>query len=136
MPARSPTARSGSDHQLAGGDARSRHGKTGGASWDGSPCSLSSWTADVLSVQVHPRDEQTDFIPAGESGKSEAWVVLETGPQARIYAGLKPGTTHNDLEQALVRKKVADLLSSFTPEVGDAVFVRRHRSLARRCRRL
>lgn len=86
---------------------------------------------DVLSVQVHPRDGQTDYIPAGESGKSEAWVVLEIGPQARIYAGLKPGTTHKDLEQALVNKKVADLLSSFTPDVGDAVFVRGDRSLAR-----
>ena len=63
------------------------------------------------------------YIPAGESGKSEAWVVLEAGPKSRIYAGLKPGTTRDDLEQALANDKVGDLLSGFKPTVGDAVFV-------------
>ena len=53
---------------------------------------------DKLSVQVHPEDGQRDYIPAGESGKTEAWVVLEAGPASRIYAGLKPGTTQDDLE--------------------------------------
>ena len=38
-------------------------------------------TRVTLSVQVHPSDEQTDYIPAGESGKTEAWVVLETAPE-------------------------------------------------------
>ena len=48
---------------------------------------------DMLSVQVHPSDRQTDYLPAGEHGKTEAWVVLEAGPESRIYAGLNPGTT-------------------------------------------
>ena len=60
---------------------------------------------DVLSVQVHPKDGRPEYIPPGESGKSEAWVVLETGPKSRIYAGLKPGTTRDDLERALVSKQ-------------------------------
>ena len=77
-----------------------------------------------LSVQVHPEDGQKDYIPAGESGKSEAWVVLEAGPASRIYAGLKPGTTQDELERALAGRTVPDLLASFTPRVGDAVFVR------------
>ena len=34
---------------------------------------------DTLSVQVHPSDRQTQYIPAGETGKTEAWVVLEAG---------------------------------------------------------
>ena len=51
-----------------------------------------------LSVQVHPEDEQTNYIPAGESGKTEAWVVLEAARDSRIYAGLKQGTTEDDLE--------------------------------------
>ena len=52
---------------------------------------------DKLSVQVHPADGQTEYIPPGESGKTEAWVVLEAGPKSRIYAGLKRGTTRADL---------------------------------------
>ena len=70
-----------------------------------------------------PGTTRHDYIPPGESGKSEAWVVLETGPKARIYAGLKPGTTQADLERALASKHVADLLASFAPSPGDAVFV-------------
>src|ERR1700761_2755055 len=35
----------------------------------------------VLSVQVHPSDDEKKYIPAGENGKTEAWVVLETGPK-------------------------------------------------------
>ena len=51
---------------------------------------------EMLSVQVHPADTHTDLLPAGETGKTEAWVVLEAGPESRIYAGLKPGTTEAD----------------------------------------
>ena len=79
---------------------------------------------EKLSVQVHPEDEQKDYIPAGESGKSEAWVVLEASPASRIYAGLKPGNTRGDLQQALANRKLADHLASFTPKLGDAVYIR------------
>ena len=79
---------------------------------------------DKLSVQVHPADGQRDYIPAGESGKTEAWVVLEADPASLIYAGLKPGTISADLERGhLAARTVADLLPSFTPQVGDAVFI-------------
>jgi mannose-6-phosphate isomerase len=56
---------------------------------------------DTLSVQVHPSDRKRNYIPAGETGKTEAWVVLEAGAESRIYAGLKPGTTADTLRQAL-----------------------------------
>lgn len=78
---------------------------------------------DTLSVQVHPSDRQTSYLPAGESGKTEAWVVLETGTESRIYAGLKPGTTTAELRRALASGTVADHLSSFRPKPGDAVFI-------------
>ena len=51
---------------------------------------------DMVSVQVHPADLQTEFLTAGESGKTEAWVVLEAQNKSRIYAGLKPGTTADE----------------------------------------
>ena len=56
---------------------------------------------EMLSVQVHPSDAHKDLLPPGETGKTEAWVVLEAGPKSHIYAGLKPGTTADDLRQAL-----------------------------------
>ena len=78
---------------------------------------------EMLSVQVHPGDSHTDLLPRGETGKTEAWVVLEAGTQSRIYAGLKPGTTEADLRQALADGRVADHLASFTPKPGDGVFL-------------
>lgn len=62
-----------------------------------------------VSVQVHPSDKYQCLIPIGETGKTEAWVVLENGPGARIFAGLR------------------------TPTNADGL--RRHRSFVGECRR-
>jgi len=78
---------------------------------------------DTLSVQVHPSDQQVKYIPAGETGKTEAWVVLEAGTKSRIYAGLKPATTIDSLQQALANGTVAEHLASFTPKNGDGIFI-------------
>jgi mannose-6-phosphate isomerase len=78
---------------------------------------------DTLSVQVHPSDRQTDYLPAGEHGKTEAWVVLEADPESRIYAGLKPATTAGTLRRAIANGTVVDHLACFTPKPGDGIFV-------------
>ncbi len=79
---------------------------------------------EMLSVQVHPTKANTNLLPAGETPKTEAWVVLEAGTQSRIYAGLKPETTEADLQRALANGTVADHLACLTPKLGDAVFLR------------
>jgi len=56
---------------------------------------------EMLSVQVHPSDANKSLLPPGETGKTEAWVVVEASPESRIYAGLRPGTTPNDLRRVL-----------------------------------
>ena len=38
---------------------------------------------EMLSVQVHPPDDMTGLIPQGDTGKTEAWVVLEAEPGSR-----------------------------------------------------
>ncbi len=77
----------------------------------------------MLSVQVHPSDEHKGLIPSGETGKTEAWVVLETGKESRICAGLQPGTGLQDLTRALADGTIAELLSYSTPKVGEAFFI-------------
>jgi mannose-6-phosphate isomerase len=79
---------------------------------------------EMLSVQVHPTKANTNLLPAGETPKTEAWVVLEAGTQSRIYAGLKPDTTEADLRRALTNGTVADHLACLTPKPGDAIFLR------------
>ena len=78
---------------------------------------------EMLSVQVHPTAANMDLVPAGETPKTEAWVVLEAATKSRIYAGLKPGTTATNLRQALTNGTVADRLAYFTPKSGAAVFI-------------
>ncbi len=80
-------------------------------------------TRDMLSVQVHPSDAHTELLPAGETGKTEAWVVLEAGTKSRIYAGLQPGTTAENLRQSLENGAVTDHLVWFTPKPGDGVLI-------------
>jgi mannose-6-phosphate isomerase len=79
---------------------------------------------EMLSVQVHPTKANTNLLPAGETPKTEAWVVLEAGTQSRIYAGLEPDTTEADLRRALTNGTVADDLACLTPKPGDAIFLR------------
>jgi mannose-6-phosphate isomerase len=76
----------------------------------------------MLSVQVHPRDDQTALIPPGDTGKTEAWVVLSAAPGARIYAGLKPGTTADDLRR-LTAHNADSHLASFAPHRGQSVLI-------------
>lgn len=77
----------------------------------------------MLSVQVHPSDARPGSLPAGETGKSEAWVVLYAGRASCVYVGLKPGTGPDDLRRAVLGGVVTDLLVRFTPRAGDAFFI-------------
>jgi mannose-6-phosphate isomerase len=76
----------------------------------------------MLSVQVHPPDSKADLIPQGETGKTEAWVVLDAEPDSRVYAGLKPSTGVEDL-RALSKQTVDKYLASFTPRRGEGVLI-------------
>lgn len=78
---------------------------------------------EMLSVQVHPSDTHPELIPAGETGKTEAWVVIEAGNKSRIYAGLQLGTTASDLRHALADETIAEYLVSIVPKPGDGVFI-------------
>jgi mannose-6-phosphate isomerase len=78
---------------------------------------------ELLSVQVHPSDGQTTYLPGGDTGKTEAWVVLEAGPGSRVYAGLPSGTTTGSLRAAVGNGALADHLARFAPKPGDAILL-------------
>lgn len=79
--------------------------------------------AKNLSLQVHPDDAMGATLDPPDSGKSEAWIVLDAEPGSKIYAGLKPGVTHADLAQAIETGTAADLLHTFEARPGDVVFI-------------
>ena len=78
---------------------------------------------EMLSVQVHPSDAHPEFLPPGENGKTEAWVVIDAEKGSRIYAGLRPATTAADLRQSLANDTIAEHLKCIAPKPGDAVFI-------------
>lgn len=74
-----------------------------------------------LSMQVHP-DDGTAAEVGGEA-KSEAWYVVNSKPGARLYAGMKPGTTPEDFRQAMEQGAVADHAVSMVVSPGDCLAV-------------
>lgn len=78
---------------------------------------------ELLSVQVHPDDAAAARLLPGESGKTEAWLVLHADPDAQIYAGLLPGVTRADLERHLDAGTVGQCLHAFRPQPGDFLFL-------------
>ena len=77
--------------------------------------------SEDLSVQVHPDDGAA--APYGDSGKTEAWYVLDAAPGARVFRGLAPGAGRRELEEALAAGTVAGLLHAVPVARGDVVFV-------------
>jgi len=78
---------------------------------------------EMLSVQVHPSDDPSELIPAGDTAKTEAWVVIDAEEGSKICVGLRSGTTAGSLRESLVDGTIADHLVCIAPRPGDAVFI-------------
>ncbi|GAB4155023.1 MAG: class I mannose-6-phosphate isomerase [Planctomycetaceae bacterium] len=78
---------------------------------------------DRLSVQVHPNDTQASQYRTGESGKTEAWVILAAEPDSQIYAGLKSDVTAEQFQEAIQTDNVESCLHSVTAFPGDCFFI-------------
>jgi mannose-6-phosphate isomerase len=77
-----------------------------------------------LSVQVHPSDAKARELEGPTAvGKTEAWVVLESEPNARLYTGLNPGVTPDRLRRAVLAGKVEDMLYAHEALPGDCIFL-------------
>ncbi len=77
---------------------------------------------DRLSVQVHPDDTTAERLGFGPSGKSEVWVVLNSDPSARIWAGFANKVSRADVEHAIASGEIVSLLKEYTPCPGDCYF--------------
>jgi mannose-6-phosphate isomerase len=77
----------------------------------------------VLSVQIHPDDEQAAQLSPPDLGKTEAWIILATEPESKVYAGLRPGVNREQLAAAIEEGTCERLLHSFQPRPGDCLFI-------------
>ncbi|MFC1467520.1 type I phosphomannose isomerase catalytic subunit [Verrucomicrobiota bacterium] len=76
--------------------------------------------AKPLSVQVHPNNDNAAEVQ-GEP-KSEMWYFLNDEP-AKIYCGLKPGTTRADFLSAMAEEHFDDVLRVVPAVKGCAAYV-------------
>lgn len=80
--------------------------------------------AQWLSLQVHPNDEQAKKLEGGKFfGKTEAWHVLETEPNAKLIAGMKPNITAESLADSIRDGKILDTVQSIEVKEGDTLFM-------------
>jgi mannose-6-phosphate isomerase len=81
-------------------------------------------TADWLSLQVHPNDEQAAALEGpGQVGKTEAWHFLEAAPDARVICGLRPGVGRAALAAAIQDGTILDLVAYVPVRAGDTLFM-------------
>lgn len=78
--------------------------------------------ADNLSVQIHPSDADP-VLAEHESGKPEAWYIIEADPGAGLYLGFRDGVSRRDVERALDDEGEIDALMSFVPVSAGDVFL-------------
>ncbi|MFA7116901.1 MAG: type I phosphomannose isomerase catalytic subunit [Bacteroidales bacterium] len=75
-----------------------------------------------LSVQVHP-DDLTAFDRHNSYGKNEAWYILDTKPDAKIYMGFNRDMDPNDFYKRCKEGKVEEVLNVIHPQKGDFFFI-------------
>ncbi|HDP34036.1 MAG TPA: mannose-6-phosphate isomerase [Candidatus Hydrogenedentes bacterium] len=78
---------------------------------------------DVLSVQVHPDDEQAARLGEADAGKTEMWHVLDADSDSVMISGLRDGVTREAVFEALSSGDISRLVRSFPVAAGDSVFV-------------
>ena len=80
---------------------------------------------DRLSVQVHPNDALARALHgADESGKHEAWVILEAAPGATILLGRDPAVDPGRLAAAIGGDEAIEpLLARVSVHPGDVIDV-------------
>ena len=77
-----------------------------------------------LSVQVHPDDGLARAMGLKDSGKTEAWVVLEARRGGRIISGLKSQRDIPRLAELARTGGLTDRLRVLHPREGDALLCR------------
>jgi mannose-6-phosphate isomerase len=77
--------------------------------------------SEVLSIQVHP--PQSVAAELGGEPKTEMWHVAAAEPGARIYAGLRPGVSRADFENAVQTGAVESCVQVLHPRAGDTLFI-------------
>ena len=76
---------------------------------------------ELLSVQVHPDDAYAAANEGGKLGKTEAWVVLNCEPGAKLAYGVTAG--REELAELARAGRVEEALNWLTVRPGDVLYI-------------
>lgn len=77
---------------------------------------------DNLSVQVHPDDELA-MKRHNSMGKTEMWYIIDSAPEARIYAGLSLEMSPEEYELRVASDTLTEALAVHDSHPGDVFFL-------------
>ena len=77
---------------------------------------------DKLSIQVHPEDEYA-YRVEGESGKTEAWYVIDAKENGKIIYGLRKEVTKEEFIKAVEGNRIGDAVNIVPVKAGDMMLV-------------
>lgn len=81
-------------------------------------------TADWLSLQVHPDDEQARRLEGPDQlGKTEAWHFIEAASGAQVIGGLRPGVTPSALAEAIRHGGLLEQVQYLPVTAGETIFM-------------
>jgi mannose-6-phosphate isomerase len=76
-----------------------------------------------LSVQVHPDNDLAARMALDDTGKTEAWLVVEADPGSVIWAGFNRPVDRQSVQAAIRDGNIEGLLHRFEPLPGDCLFL-------------
>ncbi len=78
---------------------------------------------DWLSIQTHPNDVQARALENEPRGKTEAWVVLQADEGAQLVIGMQPGTSREQMSEAIGQNRLENLLVYAEVKAGDVLYI-------------
>ncbi len=78
---------------------------------------------EPLSVQVHPNDRQAQELEGQPNGKTEAWHIIGTAPDAWIIHGVENSVSREELRRRLEDGTADNVLHKIRVSPGDTVFM-------------
>jgi mannose-6-phosphate isomerase len=80
--------------------------------------------AEWLSLQVHPNDQlAVELEGPNQFGKTEAWHILDSDPDAKLVAGLKANTSPAVVADSIRNGTITEHLQYANVKQGDTIFM-------------
>jgi mannose-6-phosphate isomerase len=77
----------------------------------------------TLSIQVHPNDELAAEMQLEYSGKSEAWVVIESEPDSVVWMGTNGDYSNEQLRRYILEGGIETVMRRIEVKVGDCFYI-------------